>query len=61
VLLVFGGAILFPLLLGGRRRYFCSDGACGKRTPSGSQVSGCGARIKGWIESKKEIYENDEP
>jgi hypothetical protein len=59
--LVFGGAFLFPLLLGGRRRYVCSDGACGKRIVSGSDVCpGCGARIKGWVESKKEIYDNAE-
>jgi len=59
--IVLGGAILFPLLLGGRRRYFCSDTACGKRIVSGAEVCpGCGARIKGWIESKKEIYDNDE-
>jgi hypothetical protein len=59
--LVFGGAILFPLLLGGRWRYVCSDTACGKRIPSGSEACpGCGVRISRWIKSKKEIYENDE-
>jgi hypothetical protein len=58
--LILAGAILFPLL-GGRRRFYCSDTACGRQILPGSEVCpGCGVRISRWIKSKKEIYENDE-
>jgi len=59
--LVLGGTILF-ILLGGPRRYYCSDTACGKRILPGSEVCpGCGVRISRWIKSKKKIYDNEEP
>jgi hypothetical protein len=59
--LVLGGAILFPLLLGGGRRYFCSDTSCGKRIPLGAETCPrCGVPIRRWIKSMKEVFAEEE-
>jgi hypothetical protein len=43
------------------RVYRCSDTECTTRIPSGAETCpGCGCRIGGWINSKKEMYQDEE-